>query len=620
MRASTNTFTSNNSNGMYAKDVDNRKPEAAKLPKPKLSVAKIESRLANFETNATSTTSAEGTETVNKKSLPKIDIVKRRELFEKEAEAQLEKPFESSSNKAITELASAMSIKDRVSSLENRDDIKDASVKKLNRLSGEFNRVKDRLSNIESPIVNCVAVEDKPSKVDVPVVPLKERLFTLQSVVSQDNSSPTLKKVEPQKIAYVKFDELNQNGNGREMDVEPIVSHPQLADKEDSGIHSSDDLLSTSLAHSDDPFNDSSSFLEEPYALLEAIQEEKEEPYSLPPAIVSKKPEVMPRTTKIVTPDLPPVEPVSYEAEDCDDSMEAESQNDYNDDDDQDISVSVTVSEQSLPSITNVTNNSLLDNCSEPKTVVEANISEEKNSVAVDSNAKISLTIVNVLTQHVTISEQSIPDSNESHKFDSEHSPHHNTHTDQSEKTNGSCTDTAKSEDVQFVTITEPNPTIFTPVEDSPVKVTDPESTKNKNQRLKCQIVGVLEKNRVPLEVSPKDEVDLVQTLTVQLLSPTLSPSSPRSPKSPRSPISPRSPRSPKSPSKTKNIFDFIKRNLLNETTTDATEDSRSEFFVPLFGARNLDAADSDAMVKPNTEIDQLLDDELSKLSGDELQ
>lgn len=110
-----------------------------------------------------------------KKDLPKVDVLKRREMFEKEASLSTEK--NDTNNRLSNDFSKGVSIRERLSHLEKRDDVKDASIKKINRMSGEFGSVKDRLSTIEKPVT---IVAEKKKSIEVPVVSIKDRLSSLQ--------------------------------------------------------------------------------------------------------------------------------------------------------------------------------------------------------------------------------------------------------------------------------------------------------------------------------------------------------------------------------------------------------------------------------------------------------
>lgn len=589
-----------------------------KLPKPKTPAADIEYRLSAFESQINQ---SERIETVDKKTLPKVDINKRREMFEKESNGG--KSFESTGSKAIGELTTAISIKDRLSSLQNREEVssvKDAAVKKLNRLSGEFSRVKDRLSNIESPIVNSVAVDDKPTKIDVPVVPLKDRLITLHSAAFQEKprdpaGASKIDLLTDRKPNGEKNEELNGNEdhhyrNGSSLiqfNVEHTVLNYNFVQLENTSSYSDGHLANLMDAQVGEINGDAG-------LLLEAIQEEREEQQLS--SIPLKKPEVMPRTTRNITPDSQKIE--FGGAARNGDASQSELITDFNDDDDdEDVSVSSSVKNQSICQHTHITINSSLDNTAKVERsdmVVVADAAVTETILIKNCNASLS---VNVLTPKLTITHDSTVDSNHNFEVDNNRAGDELINEqirqiNEDRTTFSSVELNAVAKTITSSDVLDANhKTEYTPNSISKdfnsrgisleTKQFESESSLSKNQRIKCQIVGVLEKTRKPPSEAPVDEKKPVEHLSsVQALSP------PRSPKSPKS---------PKSPSKSKNIFDFIKRNLLNEANSDAPDGA-----IPPPSQMGKENASLKSIDSQSGDIDQLLDEELNKLSEDELQ
>lgn len=153
------------------------------------------------------------------------------------------------------------------------------------------------------------------------------------------------------------------------------------------------------------------------------------------------------------------------------------------------------------------------------------------------------------------------------------------------------------------------------------------ETIEAKNERLKCQIVGVLEKNRNPMPAAspealqpPPSAVAVAAEPTVTAaaaapLSPTLSASSSSTTGS-----------STSGTTGSRKIFDFIKTNLLNETNQNLLE--KSTFYVALSeheaqleaeaklhggGAGRM--AKSDSSESHSSDVDRMLDEELNKLN-----
>ncbi|XP_020293927.1 uncharacterized protein LOC109859782 isoform X2 [Pseudomyrmex gracilis] len=130
----------------------------------------------------------------SKTPIVKIDILKRREVFEKASQ----KSNDSKANNRLSgDFTSTKSIKERLSSLErqkyeteNGDKI---TSKTLNRLSGDMSSIRERLTHLEkqaSERENKSSVHRKLSTEDLETVkPLRDRLSTLEKYSSSDESS-----------------------------------------------------------------------------------------------------------------------------------------------------------------------------------------------------------------------------------------------------------------------------------------------------------------------------------------------------------------------------------------------------------------------------------------------
>lgn len=181
---------------------------AAKRP----SLTKIENRLLNFEIKGSS--QEEKVVSQIKKDLPKVDVLKRREMFEKEASLSADK-LPTTTDRLSNDFAKGISIRERLTNLEKRDDVKDAEIKKINRMSGDFGSVKDRLTTIEKPIEFLV---ERKKPIDVPVVSIKDRLSSLHH--------------RP---------DANSTAND-----ETAMEHATCTDRDDSGILTEETSASTS--------------------------------------------------------------------------------------------------------------------------------------------------------------------------------------------------------------------------------------------------------------------------------------------------------------------------------------------------------------------------------------
>lgn len=194
--------------GQYSKESTPERKLDDYTPRKRSFSAKIEDKLMSIEQRTTEYESA----TMNdiKKDLPKVNILKRRELFEKDNSVNGNDT--NINNKTVvgrlsSDFSNAKSIKERLSSLEKKDDagtdattattsstnggIKDATVKKINRLSGDLTSIKDRLSNLEKS--NNNSINEKNNKIDVTLsATLKDRLSSLQSAVKSNNGNQTI--------------------------------------------------------------------------------------------------------------------------------------------------------------------------------------------------------------------------------------------------------------------------------------------------------------------------------------------------------------------------------------------------------------------------------------------
>lgn len=157
------------------------------------SVTKIEDRLVNFELKSSTSESQESAGISQaKKDLPKVDITKRREMFEKEKTP--DRGNRSSGD--FTQAAPLMSIRERMSNLEKQKEetsnSNSAGTVASNRLSGDLTSIKDRLKNLEKE--NGSGVQSSAHsgpKFDVPLGgSIKDRLSSLHSATAATAGVP----------------------------------------------------------------------------------------------------------------------------------------------------------------------------------------------------------------------------------------------------------------------------------------------------------------------------------------------------------------------------------------------------------------------------------------------
>lgn len=383
-------------NGVFSKDStpERSNDESLQVPpprfKPKIrsSTSKIEGRLVNYESKVSDSGISSDDRTnnngdVDKKDLPKIDILKRRELFENASQNETNKSTDGKTNKIPEELSSTISIKQRLSNLEKREEpVKEASNTKMKRISGDFT-VRDRLSNIEKPVASS-ANEEKVQKVDVPVVPLKERMVTLQSSVPA-NETDNVKNVnkmdtkpEPKPI------ERNMSKDKIALSVtenaETLVSMVTVNTMSSAVLKKNDVPIEEmcNISINDEPML--------PTSNTDSFNGEKVKTKPLP----MKKPEVLPR--RQITPDLVKVQP-KVEESTVDNLIDLQADQI---DDDQDDSVSSNKSNSTVIEVANLTEDTNLsdhsglvnkiisdDHCNKPMVMVNEK-EEEKEKRQLD--------------------------------------------------------------------------------------------------------------------------------------------------------------------------------------------------------------------------------------------
>ncbi|XP_077261355.1 smallish isoform X3 [Temnothorax americanus] len=127
-------------------------------------------------------------------SVVKVDILKRREVFEKASQKSNDNK---TNNRLSGDFTGTKSIKERLSSLERQkyetENGDKTTNKTLNRLSGDMSSIRERLTHLEkqaSERESKSSVHRKLSTEDLETVrPLRERLSTLEKYSSSDESS-----------------------------------------------------------------------------------------------------------------------------------------------------------------------------------------------------------------------------------------------------------------------------------------------------------------------------------------------------------------------------------------------------------------------------------------------
>ncbi|XP_037036271.1 uncharacterized protein LOC119074318 [Bradysia coprophila] len=174
-RAQKSGFTTHCYPDSYPKESNGQAPR-------KQTSAEIENRLSSFEGRPSN--DVEKNDSLVKDDLPKVDIARRRELFEKEKNTPEKRlDTEKMINNLVSDFSQALSIKERLMTLESRNDSSESSSAKTDCLNSELGRVKDILLDIENGSISQHVQPERNAPIDVPVTSLKDRLSTLQETV-----------------------------------------------------------------------------------------------------------------------------------------------------------------------------------------------------------------------------------------------------------------------------------------------------------------------------------------------------------------------------------------------------------------------------------------------------
>ncbi|XP_059219456.1 FK506-binding protein 5 isoform X5 [Stomoxys calcitrans] len=227
--------------------------------------SKIEDRLIGFEVQSPSEECLVLGEKA-KVDVPKIDISKRKEIFE--SQAANETKTQTSTETRITTTSSVsvprVTLRDRFKPQEEQTaDLHElpAAKKDVRRLSGDITSIKERLQSLEQQkqLVNGAnGGASKPTAnklVDIPVPPLKERLSSLQNAVTKEEvirKAPValvdarqleIMKIEEEKAKLtIKEEVKKQSATNSSTTTTVIQNEFSEVDRDDSGIHTADDI------------------------------------------------------------------------------------------------------------------------------------------------------------------------------------------------------------------------------------------------------------------------------------------------------------------------------------------------------------------------------------------
>ncbi|KAM7362044.1 smallish isoform 2-T7 [Cochliomyia hominivorax] len=223
--------------------------------------SKIEDRLMGFEVQSPSEECVEK----NKVDVPKIDISKRKEIFESSNDNEATKS-------QVTVGAPRVTLRDRFKVQETNEPLTEQPKKELKRLSGDITSIKERLQSLEQQqnLVNGAngATKTTANKlVDIPVPPLKERLSSLQNAVTKEEvRKPPVVLVDARQLEIMKSEEekaqMNMKETKKDVEMETKVNKEEIKtvteqpktetdpktteveeiDRDDSGIHTADDV------------------------------------------------------------------------------------------------------------------------------------------------------------------------------------------------------------------------------------------------------------------------------------------------------------------------------------------------------------------------------------------
>lgn len=161
---------------------------------PRRSLTEIDSKLEGVKSSISNSKTNLNDDDKSPLSVVKVDILKRREVFEKASQKSNDSKM---NNRLSDDFTGTKSIKERLSHLEKQKyEIENGDKngnKALNRLSGDMSSIRERLTHLEkqaSERENKVSVHRKLSTEDTETVrPLRERLSTLEKYSSSDESS-----------------------------------------------------------------------------------------------------------------------------------------------------------------------------------------------------------------------------------------------------------------------------------------------------------------------------------------------------------------------------------------------------------------------------------------------
>ncbi|XP_032312190.1 uncharacterized protein CG43427 isoform X4 [Drosophila ananassae] len=191
--------------------------------------SKIEDRLSGFEVTSPSDTQ-EGVEK-QKVDVPKVDISKRKEIFEQAKAAP---------SNGAPPTAPKVVLRDR---LTNGNGTSSGATKpEVKRLSGDITSIRDRMQSLEQQR-NAF---NSSKSVDVPVPPLKQRLNSLQqSVTKEEHKKPMVALIDARQLEIMRGEEERMRQQQKEQQKQQlqatVVAPPALIVEEPPVVATNDD-------------------------------------------------------------------------------------------------------------------------------------------------------------------------------------------------------------------------------------------------------------------------------------------------------------------------------------------------------------------------------------------
>lgn len=210
---------------------------------------KIDEKLLSFQNEKIN----DGKNNNHKKDLPKVDIHKRREQFEREnsQESQTNKP-------KLPDIANKKSIKERLSNLEKftEENHIQKSTSDLNKLPTEVKPLKERLSSLEK--MKSASIEtDKAKRLSNGDLnntkSLKERLSSLKSQTSEEDIKINQTKNEVKLVSMSLKERLScldaaKNREIPKISVEEEISKNEMIESKEIDAKDNDSSLKSSLS------------------------------------------------------------------------------------------------------------------------------------------------------------------------------------------------------------------------------------------------------------------------------------------------------------------------------------------------------------------------------------